>query len=84
MKKLLSYLVILVFVLGITIMGRPIIQGQYKGDDFFIVDYSEAEELGGFWYKDGRLTGFATMTKEKADKMLKKWRLRQRKGKTNI
>ena len=77
-------MVVLVFVLSITIIGRPVTQGQYKGDDFFIVDYSNADDLGGFWYKDGKMTGFATMTKEKAEEMHRKWKLEKRKTKVEI
>jgi len=84
MKKLLSYLVVFVFVLGITIIGRPVTQGEYKGEDFFIVNYSEADDIGGFWMKDGVVRGFNTMTKEKANEIHKKWQLKQRKSKTNI
>ncbi len=81
MKKLL---ITVLLVLGLTIIGRPMTQGQHKGEDFFIVDYSGVEDLGGFWYKNGELTGFATMTKEKAEKMHKQWRLQQRQPKTKI
>ena len=84
MKKLLSYLVVFVFALTITIIGRPVTQGEYKGEDFFIVDYSEANDIGGFWMKDGRVRGFNTMTKEKADGIHKKWQLRQRQPKKEI
>jgi hypothetical protein len=82
MKKMLAYLTVFVFVLGITIIGRPATQGQYKGEDFFIVDYGE--NIGGFWMKDGRVRGFATMTKEKADDMHEKWQLQQRQPKKEI
>jgi hypothetical protein len=84
MKKLLAYLVVLIFVLGITIVGRPITQGEYKGEDFFIVDLEDAVDLGGFWMKNGNVVGFGTMTKEKATELFKKWNLQQRKTKTEI
>ncbi len=85
MKKLLSYLVVLTFVLGIMIIGRPAIGPQHKGEDFFIVDYGKtADDIGGFWMKGGVINGFATVTKEKADEMFKKWKLDQRKTKTEI
>jgi len=84
MKKLLTYLTVLVFVSTLTIIGRPVTQGQYKGEDFFIVDYSEANDIGGFWMKDGVVKGFNTMTKEKSEEIFKKWQLRQRQPKKEI
>jgi len=72
MKKLLSYLVVLVFALGITIIGKPA-TGEYKGEDFFIVDYGTPQgAITGFWYKDGVMQGFAHTTKDTVDKEMKK------------
>ena len=84
MKKLLAYLTVLVFALGIMIIGRPVTQGQYKGEDFFIVDVEEVNDIAGFWMKDGVVRGFSTMTKEKADDLHRKWQLQQRQPKKEI
>jgi len=84
MKKMLSYLVVLVFALSITIIGRPVTQGKFKGEDFFIVDFTEVNDIGGFWMKDGVVRGFNTMTKEKVDETFRKWQLDQRQPKKEI
>lgn len=72
MKKLLSIIAVSAFALGIMIIGRPVDNGQYKGEDFFMIDYgTESNIFDGFWYKDGNLKGFGTITKDKAEKLLK-------------
>ncbi len=49
MKKLLVYLMSLMFLMSITIIGKPA-TGEYKGEDFFVVDYGTPDgaiDLGG-------------------------------------
>jgi len=84
MKKLLSIIAVSIFALGIMIIGRPITDGQYKGEDFFIINYGDdSDVLHGLYYKDGHIKGWNQITKEKAEEMFRKWELEQRK-KTSI
>jgi len=79
MKKLLVYLMSLMFLMGITIIGKPA-TGEYKGEDFFVVDYGTPDgAITGFWYKDGVMQGFANSTKDQIDKEIK---VQPRKSKT--
>jgi hypothetical protein len=72
MKKLLVYLMSLMFLMSITIIGKPA-TGEYKGEDFFVVDYGTPDgAITGFWYKDGVMQGFANSTKDQIDKNMKK------------
>jgi hypothetical protein len=84
MKKLLTYLTIGVLALGISIIGRPIVKGDYKGEDFFIVNQEDDSNIQGVWMKDGHVTGFGVMTKEKAKELYEKWIFQQRKVKREI
>ncbi len=62
MKKLL---ITVLLVLGITIVGRPIIKGERKGEDFFVVNFGpEMKTNTHIWMKDGKVIGFNFMDKK--------------------
>lgn len=63
MKKLL---ITVLLALVITIVGRPIIEGERKGEDFFIVNFGpEMKDNTHIWMKDGKVIGFNFMDKVK-------------------